>query len=431
VNPDVFVIFWGSAWQTDTEHLNAKAALLGMYQQIGTSGYACAWREYGVTGSALGPGTFNGSEVIPTAPPSPLSDAAIQQQIVTEVTAGRAPAVTDDRVYVVVPPRGVPVDSGGVTGCGGSNFVFCGYHDSFLHGGSPFRYAVLPFPCNAFGFTCFVDPTDDAGRALQVVGSHELTELVTDPDAPPVGFGGWFNDAHGSENADICAANPCIADLTVGAQTFAVNSTWSNLANGCVAAVPCAPPAPIACTESAPGLCVPGAGNPACGFEWLVYPNLTKLRGGVPAKTVTCTDGQPFCDLDGVQDGKCTFQVAGCLNSDDPRIACTPAPISSINVMRPQASSTDPTDAANAATLLAALKDVDGGSTGTQTGSQITYVPAASTHNACTGMVSVTVPLRTLGTRTLRGTKRLSLKSQTEAGPVRDRLTLVCKPSTP
>ena len=92
----------------------------------------------------------------------------------------------------MVPPKGVPVRSFGETGCGGSNFTFCGYHDSFLSGGRRFRYAVLPFPCSQDRGTCFVDAAEDPGRALQAVGSHELAETITDPDRPPVGPSGWF-----------------------------------------------------------------------------------------------------------------------------------------------------------------------------------------------------------------------------------------------
>jgi len=336
-----------------------------------------------VSSEPLGAGTYSGSYVIASAPPNPLDDSVIQNQIVAEVLAGHAPLRTDDRIYFVVPPSGVAVSADGETGCGGSNFQFCGYHNDFASGGA-FRYAVLPYPCNDGLHTCFVDQSDDAGTALQVVGSHELTETVTDPDSNP---GGWFSDRTGDENADICAGVQCVDSVTEGTETFSVNPAWSNLARGCITSVPCLPQ-PIGCTDPAPGACVPGAGTTSsCEVEWLVDPNLTlKKSTGAPSNTVSCTDGQTFCDFDNVV-GQCTFHVAACLNSQDPRLPlCTAAPIHSIAILRPKA--TDPITL----TLLAALKNADGASSGTVAGAAVTYTPDAASPNACTSYMNVVVP---------------------------------------
>src|SRR5579885_2489179 len=209
--PRVFVIFWGAPWQSDPVHLAAAADLRALFQQLGASAYGCTWREYALPGAPLGPGGFLGDEVIATSPVPPggqLDDAAIRQQILAEIAAGRAPAATDDVVYVVAPPAGVPVVAGGATGCGGTNFTFCGYHDSFRSAGQRVRYAVLPFPCTQDGGTCFIAGGGDAGAALEVIGSHELSEIVTDPDAPPVAAGGWPEDRTGAETADVCEGVP-------------------------------------------------------------------------------------------------------------------------------------------------------------------------------------------------------------------------------
>jgi hypothetical protein len=411
-NPGVFLLFWGSQWNTDAAHLAAKNSLIDMFQAIGTSDFACAWREYGVNGEPLGPGTYDGSYVITTPPPKPLDDSLIQSQIVAEVTAGHAPSRTDDRVYVVIPPRGVAVTSGGETGCGGSNFQFCGYHNDFSNGGA-FRYAVLPYPCRVAGQgTCFVDASQDVGKAFQVVGSHELTETVTDPDSNP---GGWFSDRTGDENADICAGDQCVDTVTDGMVTFAVNPAWSNLAKGCISSVPC-PPQPIGCTDVAPGSCAPGAGNTrSCEVEFLVDPNLTlKKNTGLPTSTITCTDGQTLCDFDTVA-GQCTFHVAGCLNSQDPRLPlCTPSAIGSIKVRQPTAG--DPITA----TLVAALQNVDPVSTGSVAGATVSYAPAAMSPNACTSYMTIVVPA---------GEKRkVSVLVETAAGTAPSNVKLICKP---
>ena len=45
----------------------------------------------------------------------------------------------------------------------------------------------------------------------------------------------------------------------------------------------------------------------------------------VSARAVECTDGDPTCDSDGECDGTCRFQIAVCLNQNDPRLPnCTP-----------------------------------------------------------------------------------------------------------
>ncbi len=441
-NADVFLLFWGAEWQNDAEHISAAQQVITLYQEIGTSEYACAWREYALPHQPIGPSTYHGSEVIPTAPPSPLLDRTIQELIVAEVDAGGAPVPTDDTVYVVLPPRGVPVDlggpggvPGGPTGCGGDAFTFCGYHASFrraFNDRARFRYAVLPFPCTAPEGTCFVDGAGDAGRSLQLVGSHELAEVVTDPDTgSDVGNGGWYSERTGFENADICESVGCKTDVLVGEQTLLVNSLWSNLAQGCVASVPCSPP-PVECTDASPGACVPGRGAPGgCAFEWLVYPNLTLTAKGLPGARVTCADGQPFCDFDGAPDGQCTFQVAACLNSADPRVPCTPAAIKSAKLNSPQLTSHNATDSMNAQTILTALSSVDPRATGTVTGARISYSPAAATPNACTSFFKVVVPVRSSGLRARAGKRTIGPVLQTDAGRASNRLTLVCNPYFP
>ena len=424
----VFTLFWGAEWQNDAQHQAAATALRALFQQLGSSGYECSLREFELPGAPLGPGTYLGDEIIASSPVSTpgaeLSDAAIHQRIRDEVAAHRAPAPTADTIYVVAPPRGVPVSAFGVTGCGGSNFAFCAYHDSFASGGQRFRYAVLPFPCTSNGGTCFVRGSTDPAPALEAAASHEVAETITDPDVPPVGAGAWFEDSSGLENADICESDACLVDLPLGT----VNSLWSNLGAGCVASAPCSPP-PIACTEPAPGSCVTNERDPeGCSFEWLVDPNLGHDRSGLPDDLVVCADGQPYCDADGVQNGRCTFHVAMCLNSRDPRLGCTPSSVSTVALTGPIRRSTDPADQANAAALLGALRDIDPSSTGTVSGSTVSYVPAAATRDACSSFLDIVVPLRA-GSRP--GKRVLRLEADTATGRVTTQLILVCGPAFP
>jgi hypothetical protein len=387
-------------------------------------------REYSVPGNAVDVGSYAGDEVIPSAPAPPaseLTDDAIRAKIVSEIALGHAPAPTDDVIYFVIPPGGVPVLAGDETGCGGFNFTFCGYHDSFSSGSSRIRYAVLPFPCSTSQGTCFIDAASDPGHALEATGSHELAETISDPDAPPVGAGGWFDDRSGSEDGDLCASDNCLANISLEGHTFPVNSLWSNLANGCVDSAPCTTPAP-ACTDPAPGSCAANERTSlGCTFEWDVQPNLTVDHHGLASDTVSCADGQAFCDADATADGRCTFRVAGCLNSTDPRLVCTATTISAITLNAALVRSTDPADQATTTALLNAFATVDPGSTGAISGGTVSYTPAASTPDTCTGYVDVVVPLNS----GRKGVRKLRLVLQTAGGTVVEPLKLTCNPIFP
>jgi len=55
-----------------------------------------------------------------------------------------------------------------------------------------------------------------------------------------------------------------------------------------------------------PTACI-GGGGPAATDCFLAW-------GNAPAKVVTCTDGDPGCDVDGAIDGICTFGLTACTN---------------------------------------------------------------------------------------------------------------------
>src|SRR5262249_5206033 len=162
-----FVLFWGASWGTDPEQQAAAARLVGFLQTLGASEYPCTWRELSLPAQQFGEPSFAGDEIVPSEPPvtdGAMSDDAIRALIVSEIDAGRAPAAGANLVYVVVPRRGLPVEVDGDTGCGGSNFKLCAYHDSFARvplTSERFRYAVIPYPCGG----CFVDVSEDPGLA--------------------------------------------------------------------------------------------------------------------------------------------------------------------------------------------------------------------------------------------------------------------------
>jgi hypothetical protein len=57
----------------------------------------------------------------------------------------------------------------------------------------------------------------------------------------------------------------------------------------------------------------------------------------MPARNVSCTDGDAACDADGAADGRCTFEVAACVNAADPRFpTCASPGLQNLAVTLPQ-----------------------------------------------------------------------------------------------
>lgn len=171
------------------------------------------------------------------------------------------------------------------------------------------------------------------------------------------------------------------------------------------------PTPPAACRSAAPGECIPGTGAPStdCVTEWLVQPvpPVASTRPGArnaPSYRVACTDGDPRCDFDDTtaKNGSCTFHVAVCANNGDPRPAtrrCVPSAVSEYRLLAPSSRKPrDAADAANAATLLAAVTNlglppapiVDG---------RVGFVPSLAAPDRCTPLQRIVVPV---GTRILR-----------------------------
>jgi hypothetical protein len=207
----VFVIFWGDAWQQDPQ--------VGLVQQINsffdyvlTSPLMDQLAEYSVPGMTISHGSRTGSIELTTAPPSNVSDGDIQQLIQQEISSDPAvPQPSSSSLYFVFLPPGVTVGLNGASSC----VNFCGYHNSI--DGQVF-YAVMPHP-DCSGCTGGLSVVD----ALTSITSHELCEAITDP----IPGQGWYDDQNG-EIGDICAWQ------TKHLGDYVVQLEWSNSAASCV-----------------------------------------------------------------------------------------------------------------------------------------------------------------------------------------------------
>lgn len=220
-------IFWGAYW-TQGAGLDERKYYNSFLQTIGTAPeFASALTEYASAGKPIGTGTYAGENLISTEPGKAIDDAVIQTTIQDWVNKGLVPAPSLDQVYVLNFPPGTSVTLGTSASC----TQFCGFHSTIRTTsgtGGLIRYIVNPHEdCQG----CLFEAT--VKDSATVVLSHEMSELVTDPDvglatalAAPLS---WYDQNNG-ENGDICAGDPNVTMLG-----FRIQTEWSNAANACVA----------------------------------------------------------------------------------------------------------------------------------------------------------------------------------------------------
>jgi hypothetical protein len=207
----VFVFFWGDAWQQDPQ-VALVQQINSFFDYVLTSEVMDQLAEYSVPGSTISHGTRTGSIELTTAPPSSVSDGDVKQLLQQEISSDPAvPQPTSSSLYFVFLPPGVTVGLNGGASC----VNFCGYHSDI--DGQVF-YAVMPYPdCSGCaGGLSVID-------ALTATTSHELCEAITDP----VPGQGWYDDQNG-EIGDICAWQ------TKQSGGYTVQLEWSNAAGRCL-----------------------------------------------------------------------------------------------------------------------------------------------------------------------------------------------------
>lgn len=139
-----------------------------------------------------------------------LSDAQLQAQLTSYITAHGLPTGMGVQYYIMTPYNvGTCFDSGG-SQC--SYTAYCGYHNSYTSSGHTILYADMPWAYNVNG--CDVNmafgtgyPQADGIDPVVGIFSHELSETMTDPIVNPSATG-WYQNAGtdaGYEIGDKCA----------------------------------------------------------------------------------------------------------------------------------------------------------------------------------------------------------------------------------
>lgn len=237
------------------------------FQSIASSPYMGMLSEYSTPSQTIGAGSVAPmASITPTtmstAPGSTVYNAQLQQELFDQIfndTGSQlyqptlnAPQLANT-AYTLYFPAGVTIcQDSPTTAC--SNNTFCGYHASFdvVDNSTQavlanVRYIVLPDPttsnwlggCSSRNATTYY-------TAVQSVASHELAEVITDPE---VGSQTAWYDASNSasvqdpgEIADICddAQYPNQSTQYTGldSHAYVVQNVWSNHRNACVPAVP-------------------------------------------------------------------------------------------------------------------------------------------------------------------------------------------------
>jgi serine protease len=172
-----------------------------------------------------------------TSGPSPAQSTGHQLAVEAEAAAAHfghtTTASNRDAQYVILSPTGTNPDNY-------QNQGFCAWHDysgdGTLDGGGAASGPLIAFTNMPYvpdvGAACgagFVNPGNNLD-GMTIVDGHEYAETITDQFPS----GGWTAN-NGEENGDLCAWKASgggrVQDITLPTGTFAVQGTWSNLAN--------------------------------------------------------------------------------------------------------------------------------------------------------------------------------------------------------
>src|SRR6476660_6905882 len=219
-NVQVIQVLYGSGSYNSQVAGNTSPTIGNFFADITSTGLISLLQQYntpvsGGTGQTFGNGTFAGLfQIVPAAGNngSTITDAQIQSELLSQITAGHLPAPVLDAqgnpntLYMIFFPPGKTISPGGSNSCQAGGF--CAYHGttSSLFNGKNVLYGVMPDMQSGL---CSTGGCGNAGvfGNYTSVTSHELVEAMTDADvgiattfAPPLAR---YDQVNG-EIGDIC-----------------------------------------------------------------------------------------------------------------------------------------------------------------------------------------------------------------------------------
>ena len=240
----VYVIFWGSQWNSNDP--SGQAAIqLDFFNHVGGSSWNNSVTQY-CQGVASGTVTcplgsvfaVNPSNVLggswydngAAAPSHPTQTQLAAEAVKAAAHFGNTTATSNTTVQYVISTA---------TGNNSTGFgtQYCAWHSSTGSTYGNIAYTNMPYMTDA-GASCGAGFNGLGAKAgVTIGGGHEFAETETDifPN------GGWL-DKNGAENADKCAwissGQGASASVAMNGKSFPVQSLWSNAFNtgkgGCV-----------------------------------------------------------------------------------------------------------------------------------------------------------------------------------------------------
>jgi hypothetical protein len=218
--PHLYVVFWGSAWNSSAGDPNAiQGPLKTFYGAIGGHSWINSVTQYTQSnGQHAGNAgnIFMGSYVDTTSSPLPVpQDADIAAEAVK--AAAHFGDYSPSAAYVVALPHNtIPI---------GFEVQYCAWHSSTAAAGGTIAYTNLPYLPDA-GSSCGQGSVNTPGTidGVSIVAGHEQGETESDPFPST----GW-TDASGAENGDKCAWTGLQNNPNAGG--FPTQPLWSNASN--------------------------------------------------------------------------------------------------------------------------------------------------------------------------------------------------------
>ena len=218
--PHLYVVFWGSAWNSSAGDPNAiQGPLKTFYGAIGGHSWLNSVTQYTQSnGQHAGNAgnIFMGSYVDTTSSPLPVpQDSDIAAEAVK--AAAHFGDYSPSAAYVVALPHNtIPI---------GFEVQYCAWHSSTAAAGGTIAYTNLPYLPDA-GSSCGQGSVNTPGTidGVSIVAGHEQGETESDPFPST----GW-TDASGAENGDKCAWTGLQNNPNAGG--FPTQPLWSNASN--------------------------------------------------------------------------------------------------------------------------------------------------------------------------------------------------------
>jgi hypothetical protein len=218
-NVRVTAVYWSS-------EVAFQSSLSSFYASVTNSTYFDWLTEYHTNTQGIGRGSLVAAVVDPSPPSgTTVQDTQITGELQRLIQAGAIPTPGPNDLYMVHFPPGYTVLHSGFHSCPstGTEFSFCGFHNTFAFNNTSVPYGVVT-DVEACGTLC--GPGDGLGNTTSTA-SHELLEAVTD-----LQLDAWFA-SDGEEIADLCQG------VQAQVSGFTVQRAWSDLQQACVVKNPC------------------------------------------------------------------------------------------------------------------------------------------------------------------------------------------------